>query len=317
MASDRIAATVQCPVHPPRPRCPRWACGAAVGRPVIVGNHVSLGGPPIVGLPFIEQHRPALTMSKPKLIQQVLEVRYEKGYRFLDRTGEVMLILEEMLPSDTGKVWMPEDIAPTGANLKCPDLDLRIVFNTYHLIVDQNPAEQEVDLASASAAIFATLSARFDIRRVTRLGFRTFHLHPADSIEEAESMSVKMAPFAGWPEVGGGLIHHASEATASFESNDGSEGLRVSVKPTHRIEAPQEIDPRLKLPVRLLAEGQKDALIAQQRRRSQREKSPLAGVLVDIDCYRVQPGKVDVAEFIRRSTEQAGAMALAIRSRSN
>jgi len=93
-------------------------------------------------------------MTKPKLVKQVFEGRYEKGYRYLDRCGEAMLILEEVLPTETGKVWMPEDIAPTGAKLKCPDLEMSVAFDSYHLVVDQDPADATIDLSQVRQRSF-------------------------------------------------------------------------------------------------------------------------------------------------------------------
>ncbi len=37
-------------------------------------------------------------MIKPKLVQQVFEARFDRGYRYLDRCREALLILEEALP---------------------------------------------------------------------------------------------------------------------------------------------------------------------------------------------------------------------------
>ena len=74
---------------------------------------------------------------KPKLLQNVFEARYERGYRYLDRCGDVMVILEEALPSlSNNSVWMPDDARPTGARMKCPSLDVTVAFDTARLVVD-------------------------------------------------------------------------------------------------------------------------------------------------------------------------------------
>ena len=86
--------------------------------------------------------------SRPKLVQQILEVRFERGYRYLDRCGETMLILEELLGEQTGAVWMTGETKPTGARLICPDLNVVIAFDAGRFIVDQNPAGTDFALAS-------------------------------------------------------------------------------------------------------------------------------------------------------------------------
>src|SRR5438876_41905 len=101
-------------------------------------------------------------MQKSKLVKQVFEGRYERGYRYLDRCGDAMLVLEDLLPTETGKVWMPEEIAPGGAKLKCPELDLSVAFDSYRVVVDQDPADQPAELAYVTKLILAVLTARFD-----------------------------------------------------------------------------------------------------------------------------------------------------------
>jgi hypothetical protein len=68
----------------------------------------------------------AVALKSLKLLKQTFEIRYESGYRYLDKTGETMLILEKLLPDLTGKVWMPIEVVPAGAKLKCPELDLML-----------------------------------------------------------------------------------------------------------------------------------------------------------------------------------------------
>ncbi len=81
---------------------------------------------------------------KQKLIQNVFEARYEHGYRYLDRCGDAMVILEEALPSiSNNHVWMPEEMQPRGARMKCPDIDVTVAFDTTRLVVDQNPVDKE------------------------------------------------------------------------------------------------------------------------------------------------------------------------------
>jgi len=239
-------------------------------------------------------------MNKPMLIQQVFEMRYEEGYRYLDRCGEAMIILEKQLPEQTGKTWMPEEIVPSGARLKCPDLDLVVTFDSYHLIVDQNPASEDTDFRSICDLLRAILIGRFDLRTFIRLGCRRFYMCAVDSIEEAEALSVKMSPFKDWPSsLKRKMDVRACEAVSVHETPDGSTGIRFSIGPSSRIDAPLHVDQRLQLPPRLLPTGQRKALLEQLKRRSQRQKEPLAGVLVDIDYYHVRPSaKSEIDGFL-------------------
>jgi hypothetical protein len=249
-------------------------------------------------------------MARPKPIQQVFEIRYEHGYRYLDRCGEIMLILEDLLPSEVGGVWMPEEMAPSCANIKCPDLDLAVNFDAYRLVVDQNPADVSLDLTAVASNIYAVLSARLDLKTIVRMGFRRFFVQATDSIEEAQEQSVTASPLQdGWPMKESDGYHMRSvETVATYETEDGSAGYRFSVKPGGKISAPENIDQRLRMPSHLLKKGQKEALLEQLRRKAQKERDPVAGVFIDIDWYRVRPAKVDIASFLQEGCEKGDAI---------
>lgn len=240
-------------------------------------------------------------MSKVKLIQQVFEIRYERGYRYLDRAGEVMLILEELLYDQTGKLWLQDEVNPTAARLKCPELDLRVTFNSAQLIVDQQPAREDFSLIDLSEMIYSVLVGRFDLRTVVRMGCRRWFVAPADSVEEGEAMSVRIAAPAMLPDLNTNEFKpKAFEQSCTFESTDGT-GVRVGLKPWERPEAPEQIDERLRAPARLLPTGQKAALLDQLRRRKIRDTEPVAGLLIDVDIFSVRPAKPNLKSFLDKA----------------
>ncbi len=245
-----------------------------------------------------------MSVTKPKLVQTVCEIRYERGYRYLDRCGEAMLILQELLPSETQKTWMPDEIAPSGARLKCPDLDTMVYFDSARLVVDQNPASGTDEFPRICQYVWSTIKGRFDLRDIVRVGYRSFYMVATDSIDEAEALSVKMSPFGEWVR---SLNEEATacEATCVYENAERSAGYRLSLRPSFRVEAPLQIDPRLQTPPRLLAQGQREALQSQRQRRAQREKEPLAGLLIDIDHYTIRPETLDADGFIDASRKRS------------
>lgn len=242
-------------------------------------------------------------MIKLKLTKQVFEIRYEHGYRYLDRCGEAMLVFEDVLPDVTGRVWMPEEIVPSGAKLKCPELDVVMVFDSTRLIVDHDPADVDFDFPDLCATAYSVISARFDLSTVVRMGCRRFFMAPADSAELAAKLSIQLAP----PPPSLGLdatrypLKSADVTTYTFESDNQEEGYRVAVSPQVNPGAPDVIDQRLLSPTRLLPSGQKEALLAQLQRRKQREKHPTAGVMIDIDYYWTRPPKADLKSFFERA----------------
>src|ERR1700733_11872036 len=101
-----------------------------------------------------------------KLRKQTFEIRYEHGYRYLDECGQVMLILEKLLPDVTGHTWMPLDVIPSGAKLKCPELEIILTFDTWHMVLDQDPAETEIDFTAVAAAAFSKMAGRVHLYEI-------------------------------------------------------------------------------------------------------------------------------------------------------
>jgi hypothetical protein len=243
--------------------------------------------------------------SSPKLLQQVFEVRYERGYRYLDRCGDAMVILEEALPSiSDSKVWMPEDAQPQGARMKCPDLDLTLVFDAGRLCLEQNPAEKACPFGNICEYALGTIKSKFDVGEITRFGHRRMCIVPTDSVEKAEELSVKYAAKSNLECVSDGMEASSYEAAITKETADKSQGIRLGVKPVQQLNAPLKIDARLQKRPHMLERGQREALLGQLRRAKQRETNPLAGLLIDIDCWSLYPSDLTVDGFLQEADSQ-------------
>ena len=139
-------------------------------------------------------------MLHPVPRQRVFEARYEQGYRYLDRCGDALLILEDMLSEATRCVWLPQEATPTCARLMCPDLDTYVVFNASSLIIDhQVIGEAQFDFVAVATTALSTLVGRFDLQKMRRFGFRRFIIVPAanDSIDDADRLSLRLPPEIG------------------------------------------------------------------------------------------------------------------------
>ncbi|MGA2499610.1 MAG: hypothetical protein ABSH20_17880 [Tepidisphaeraceae bacterium] len=238
----------------------------------------------------------------PKPFQQTLEIRYERGYRYLDRCGEVMLILEDVLAQDTGKFWMTDEPRPTGGKIKCPELDVTISLDSSHMVVQQEPMAVACDFLVISASAFAVVSSRFGLETISRAGQRTQRMIATDSADAASKLAVKHSPFAPWPKPDTAeFCMRDIEATSIYESADRKTGIRWSMQAVTRLVVPIEIDPRLRLPTHLLPKEQDKVLKEQLARRSQRDKDPAAGLMLDSDYYWVFPDKFDVRVFLDKA----------------
>ncbi|MEE9294606.1 MAG: hypothetical protein V3W34_06570 [Phycisphaerae bacterium] len=215
-----------------------------------------------------------------------------------------MLILEEVLKKDTSRQWMPSEIAPTGARLICPDLDITIVFHSASFVVDQDPVgDADCNFDAITESAFAVVTGRFDLKQITRFGCRRRKVVGVDSIDDADKLSLKMVPYDDWrsdpnPE----LRPRQQELVSAFEAEDQSVGIRAIVKPFSKIGATAMIDARLRQPPHHLAEGQREALLEQLKRTKQRESDPEAGLLIDLDYYRIwPPGDMTVGSFLKEA----------------
>jgi hypothetical protein len=238
--------------------------------------------------------------EKPVLAEQILEVRFERGYRYLDRCGEILLILEDLLAKETGKLWMTGEARPTGAVLKCPELEAVVVIDAKHLVVEQNPIALAFDFQSVCRTIWAVVETRLGITEVSRAGSRRKFVIPTDTVEQAEKLAVRYAPVSNWPSLGRtDLKRRNAEVSCIIESDDRKHGVRVTLSAQYRLGTPLQLDERLRLPPHLLATGQHDALIGQLKRRKEQQKDPDAGLLIDIDIYDVYPSKFKIEDFVR------------------
>jgi hypothetical protein len=241
--------------------------------------------------------------EKQKIIQSVFEARYELGYRYLDRCGDVMIILEQALPKITNnKIWMPEEIQPKGARMKCPELDLTIEFDTYRVCVDQNPVDKECAFEQISKYIWNTIISKFEIKGATRFGRRKIYILPTDSIENSDKLSVNKAPFHNWLDsVSTDLKPRNCEAATTLENKDRSKGVKFSISPVFKLEAPLNIDKRLTVAPHLLPTGQREALVEQLKRIRQRQEDPVAGLMIDIDYWWLKLDEMEIDNFYKES----------------
>ncbi len=247
--------------------------------------------------------------SEPILRQRIFEARFSQGYRYLDRCGEAMVILENLLETDTGRVWLPGVMTPTGARLWCPDLDMTIVFDAMRLVVDQNPVgDATVGFDEVCQATLSLIIGKFDLRKMVRWGARRVKILGADSLDAAERLSLRYDVGRGECCASDGFSPRTIESTQVYEVDDRSKGVRLEVKPYAEVSVEVRIDDRLRQPPHLLPIGQREALLEHLGRQRQRLTEPRAGLLIDIDYYVVNPSNLTVPNFMKDAGTEADAV---------
>lgn len=247
--------------------------------------------------------------KKPVVRQRIFEARFERGYRYLDRCGEAMIMLEDLLSRDTPFQWLPQEMAPTGARLICLELDITIVFDAARLIVDWDTvSNDDLDFDQLSEDVLATITGRFDLQVWRRFGSRRISWVATDSIEEAEAISVGRVPVNDWrpDDMATGFEVRELALNSTFELPDRSKGVRLRLYSQSRIGAPSQLDERLRIPSHHLPSGQHHALVERLKRKTQREKKPEAGFAIDIDYYWIRPPKgATVKSFLAEARQEA------------
>ncbi len=249
-------------------------------------------------------------MAKDLLQQRVFEARYEQGYRYLDRCGECMILLEQSLSKLTGALWMPQEASPKSAVIECPDLDMRLVIDATKLVLDQEPVGKmdEVDFKGIASDALAIITGRFGLNGYVRYGARYFWVIPSQDIEAAERASLKYSPFDDWRA-------DATESpfrprnfgvSARFEDEQHN-GYLVQVRHFYKPGTEVRIDERLTMKPHLLPEGQSEALLNQIKRQRSEQSEPSSGVIIDVDYYRVRPNE-SVRTFIKESIKVSRAV---------
>lgn len=254
----------------------------------------------------------------PVIRQRIIEVRFEQGYRYLDRCGDALVILEDLLGDDTQRIWLTDEATPAGARLSCPDLNMRIVFSSHRMVVDQfSPSEFECEFNQIAATTLATITGRFDLRKMKRYGNRVIKIVPADSIEDAEKMSVQISQSTkSWPLEEPGFHPRSVERTFVFDLEDRSKGIRVVTGPFSKIGADIQPDERLKQPPHLLPAEQRTALLDQLKREQQKRRDPETGLAIDLDYFWAWPSEnVSLNEFLEEAQRELDCFEQAVLKR--
>ena len=117
-------------------------------------------------------------MAKLKLIQQAFRNPLRRGYRYYRprwrgnaHSRRNVFLLKPVEPG------MQEEITPAAARLKCPEMDLRVIFHSSSRC-RTTPATEDFLLSDLAPMIYAVLASRFDIRIIVPDGLPSFFFKP-------------------------------------------------------------------------------------------------------------------------------------------
>lgn len=230
--------------------------------------------------------------------QYNLTIRFDQGYRFLDKCGEAVIKLENTL--DPG--WLPGELKPTGGSLRNYTLGLGTIFDANAMSVVQTEYLSFEHFLDQSCKIFEIIRGTFDIKRIITPVLRVIFQVGFPDVESAERFLLNLrvcTPDRGLVKQLGG-----TEAAVNFTlcTRTGESWQDVPVEVRKRIdirvitqERQPAFDERIMLRLPLLPSRYHETIAEHRRLRRQHPK--IVDVAVQVDCERSLESEFNSATF--------------------
>ncbi|MCU0703097.1 MAG: hypothetical protein MUF18_03805 [Fimbriiglobus sp.] len=229
-----------------------------------------------------------------------LSARFVRGYRYLDRAGEALVRLEDVLE----KEWLPAEISPKSGTMRNDLLGMQLVFNSEGLNVTQEGVLSPPHFLDQACKILDVLASVLEVDTfiAPAVGVEYQKGFDAGQEEQAEaglrnlglvSVSERVAQIVGaTPQaLTYAMIHRAGDRWGEVRVEN-TRRLAVQVLRQARRESP---DQRLLTRAKLLPEKQRDALTAVlAAKKMMPDVSPLA---VQVELENRLEGEIARSDF--------------------
>ena len=270
---------------------------------------------------MLERNR-LYTMSSPitdfHATQFVFTVRFDQGYRYLDRCGEALVRLENTL--DRG--WIPTETTPTSGQLRNYTLGLWAQFNVQFLSVIQTEFLSFKHFSDQGSKIYDILCSTFEIQRVFTPGCRIVYQLGFAEVDGAEQFlfDLQLCPPDSFllRLVGGAKVSLnftvSTQFDATWQKSSVSMRRRIEAKVVQQDRQPI-FDDRIMLRLPLVSSRYRDAL--DEVRKLRREHSKIVDVAVQFDFENsieseLNSGTFDLPAFLQQSHDWAQDMQRAV-----
>ncbi|HTU93569.1 MAG TPA: hypothetical protein VMF69_26045 [Gemmataceae bacterium] len=224
--------------------------------------------------------------SSPFQVHRILAtIRFIQGYRYLDRCGEALVKLENVLTEG----WLPTEPSPKAGGMKNDQLGMTASFNSEGMTTSQAEFISFEHFIDQTCKVFDTLWQTFEIKRISsptilvvfQKGFKD------DELEEAAQYLISLrlcVPHTGLIGLMEGMAHALDFVLLTTEDMEWNEERvhrrRRMQSQVIRQERQPPFDERLLRRSRQLASKQRDAIAALMKlRRKHPEVSPVAAQL--------------------------------------
>ncbi len=239
----------------------------------------------------------------------VFEVRYARGFVYLDRCGS---ITDRIMTTYPQWVVKGEGVNPQNAPLVNVESGTHFSFGPlkYDFSLDQ-PISKDVALTKMDldrfveevASISRVVHEELELKYFIREGFRIWYLFGVSSESEAEKWISNLGTFSIAQSVAGAFDGELeSQAHVAFIKGSDRK-FRIAVNVVERIGQLDLGSEILKTQPRTLPKGQREALLKQLEAKRRVLANPGMAVMVDVDAFLDDPIDVDPADFIGQSLE--------------
>ncbi len=213
-----------------------------------------------------------MTATSLEIHRIASSLRFVQGYRFLDRCGEAIIKLEEVLD----KGWIPNETSPKGGVLVNHVLGMTVRFDSGSVKLVQTEFCDFNYFQDQACKIFDVLRQTFEIKRINAPSLQVIRQRGFEQVAAAEEYIGEMRLCHPNAEVLVVLGGHNSAFSFTLCSEEETTWQEVSVLRRRRLdvqtvlqEQQPAFDDRLMQRARLLPERQRDAMqaLASLRRR--------------------------------------------------
>jgi hypothetical protein len=229
-----------------------------------------------------------------------LTIRFIQGYRYLDRCGEALVKLENVLE----KGWIPTEPTPQGGALKNDQLGMALTFNTEAMIVHQSLFISFDTFLDQACKAYDILWQTFEVKRINSPTAR-FILQKGfdeDAVDEAARYMLGMNLCKPGPDVGTLLGGNATALDLVLVSAEDLEWREDRVHRRRRIatsvvrqEKQVPFDQRMLARTRQLGDRQREAIRALMKLK--RNMPDIAPVAAQVDLENTFETEFNAEEF--------------------
>lgn len=218
--------------------------------------------------------------------EMVLTTRMSKGYRYLDKCGEVLLNLEEAL----GDGWLPADPAAQSGNLKHLVRGIEVSFDTRAISLRMREGVDATEAIELYARTYEIVCGLLQIDTITAPTLRCIWVKVCGTLEEADSELISLGLVSPSERLlrslgGPPTVLHTTlirESSAAWDGLPIPQRVRIEATAMKQYNQPP-FDKRLLQRSRLLPTHQREALQALVNLRSLDHPLETSKAILDIE----------------------------------